>query len=657
MYQRLLFVICLCASALACSGGSSSPSDSGVPDAMPDAFIGDATALFQVPKGAPPPDGFYALPYPNNIRVDDVTGLIDLGDHLRPTQILGEYIDAVAAKVRGFSLSAPGFFRFDNPIDPSSLPADPPSSVAAAASVYLVCVDANSPDYGTRVPLRLRFEPVNGEAIGRNWLAVLPYPGFVLRNTTTYAMVVTNRVRATDGSAVKASADFSAIAADTTPADSSLARAQLKYAPLWAWLDEAGGDERADVVAAAVFTTQNAIELMGKIREVVWTLDPPSPRDIEWQREDDDFIMYDGVYDAPNFQVGLPPYLQAPNGEIVTDGQTGMPVIQRWEELRFSFSIPKGPMPKNGWPVVLYQHGTGGSFHTYRNNGSAKRLGQEGLAVLAIDQVLHGPRNPGGVPDVHFFNFANPDAARNNTLQGALDNYQLLRLALNFDYTERHPGGRTIRFDPDRIYFFGHSQGGLTGPSFLAHEPLVKGAILSGAGALLYLSLLNKTEPIDIAGIVGAFIRDFPLDEFNPFLGMLQNYLDISDPGSYARLISTEPLPGIERKHLFHSEGLTDRFTPVPAIEAFAVSLGSHLVEPVLQDIEGLRLRGREPLTAPVTGNQDGITNVLLQYNEESGSDGHFVLFDIEAAKIQSAKFLGTLANTGTATLVTPETD
>jgi len=639
----------------ACSGGAGS-SDSGASDGAPDAYVGEATALFEVPRSEPPPDGFYALPYPNNIRVDDTTGLIDLSDHLRPTPILEEYIDAVAANVHGFSLSAPGFFRFDNPIDPTSLPDTPEASLTDTASVYLVNVDSESPDYGKRVPLRYRFEPVNGEAIGRNWLSVLPYPGFVLRNATTYALVLTNRVRATDGTAVERDADFDAIMATTMPAEAALARAQTIYAPLLTWLDQDGDDSRDDVVAAAVFTTQNAVALMGKIREVIWSMSPPKARSIQWLRAENGYDMYDGAYTAPNFQLGDTPYSLAPSGSIVTDENTGLPVVQRMEDLRLSFSIPGGQMPASGWPVVIYQHGTGGSYHTYRNNGTARRLAAEGLAVISTDQVLHGPRNPGGVPDVHFFNFGNPSAARYNTLQGALDNFSMLRLVLGFNYTERHPGGRTIRFDPDRIYFFGHSQGGLTGPPFLATEPLVKGAILSGAGALLYLSLLNKTEPIDIAGIVGAFIRDYPLDEFNPLLAMLQNYLDVSDPGCYARAITTEPLPGITRKNIFHTEGLIDHYTPVPAIEAFAVALGSDIVQPVLQEIPGQTLAGHTPLTAPVTDNQDGVTNVLLQY-QATTSDGHFVVFDVEAAQIQSAKFLGTLAQSGKATVVVPTTE
>jgi len=646
-------VLFACALALGCE----SPAGDDVPvaDAGPDAFVGPATALFEVPGDEPPPSGFYALPYPNDIRVDD-DGHIDLSDHVRPNDIIGEYIDVISGRQRGFSLSAACFFRFDAPIDPSSLPQSAEDSLAEAASVYLVNVDPESPRLGERLPVRLRFEHYAGETIGDDWLSVLPYPGFPMDESTTYAVVVTDRVRATDGSAVGVAADFATIAAEQAPTNAALARAQQIYAPLWAWLDEVGGDERSDVVSAAVFTTQSATGLLGLVRQVIWDeLPMPEPRDIVWLKNEYGYAWFEGVYDGPNFQTGEVPYMRMDQGgEIVLDEETGLPVIQRMEELRFSVSIPDGDVPENGFPIVLYAHGTGGSYKTFRNNGSARRLAAEGLAVIGIDQVLHGPRNPGATPEISFFNFQNPLAARYNTLQGALDDFQLVRLVLNFQYTERHPGGRTIRFDPDRIYFFGHSQGGLTGPPFLAHEPLVRGAILSGAGGLLYLSMIYKTEPVDIASIVAAFIRDYPLDEFNPVLALLQGWVDLSDAVAYAPLLVRRPLPGIDPKPIFQSEGFTDRYTPIQNIEGLATAIGGNLVEPVIQPVDGLALRGRETLSAPVTGNLDDTTAVLLQYHEASGSDGHFVVFDVPAAEKQSARFLGTLAQTGTATLVEP---
>ncbi len=610
---------------------------------------GAVSALFEVPGEAGPPSGFYALPYPNDILLDDVDGHIDLSDHPRPNDIIGQYVDIVQAHQRGFSVNAATFMRFDGLIDTASLPASAAESVTEGAAVYLVNVDPASAEYGQRTPAKYRFEHYAGEAIGENWLSVLPYPGFPLQEETRYALVATNRLRAIDASPVRVAADFATIAGAEVAAYPALARAQQVYAPLWSWLDEAGGDERADVVAAAVFTTQDATALLGAVREVIWDqVDAPVARSITLRDANDTYVFYEGVYDAPNFQSGDVPYMRE-GGEIVVDDDTGLPVIERMEELRFAVTIPAGEVPTDGWPIVLYAHGTGGDFSSFRSNGTAARFAAEGLAVIGIDQVLHGPRNPGTSPEIAFFNFQNPLAARYNTLQGALDNFQLVRLALGFDFADENGA---LRFDSERIYFFGHSQGGLTGPPFLAHEPLIDGAILSGAGGLLYLSMILKTEPLDITAIVGAFIRDWPLDEFNPILAILQGWVDLSDGVSYARYLAREPRPGITAKHIFQSEGFTDSYTPLANIEGLATAMGCSLVAPVIEPIEGLELRGLDTLTAPVAGNLAGTTAVLLQYAEEPGSDGHFVLFDIAAAQTQSARFLATLAATGTATVV-----
>lgn len=619
------------------------------PDAAPDAFVGGASALFEVPRpGQPPASGFYALPYPNDIRIDDDDGRIDLSDHIRPNAIIGEYLDVIAAEQRGFSINAALFVRFDNPIDDASLPATAEASLGGDASVYLVDVDADSPSRGQRVPLRFRFEHFAGESIGADWLSALPYPGFALGEQTTYALVVTRRLRATDGTAVGVPAEFAAIAADTVPDDPALARAQGLYQPLWDHLDEPGGDDRGDVVVASVFTTQDATSILGRVRRVVMDgAPPPKPRSITWLREEENLVWYDGIYDGPNFQEGEVPYMTRGGGFVFDAG--GDPIIQRMEALRFSFTVPSGAMPAAGWPVVIYSHGTGGNYHSFKAH--AALLADRGLAVVGIDQVLHGPRAPGASPEVSFFNLQNPLAVRYNTLQGALDNFQLVRLIRGFDFTERHPGGRTIRFDGERIYFFGHSQGGLTGPPFLAHEPDVDGAVLSGAGGLIYLSLLLKTEPVDIASIIRAFVRDYPLDEFNNLLALIQGWIDVPDPASYARYLVREPRAGVGAKHVFQTEGFTDRFTPLPSIEALATAIGTHQVGPVIEPIEGLSLRGLDVLSAPVAGNQGGVTSVLLQYAERSGSDGHFVVFDVPAAEAQLAGFLGSLAADGVATV------
>jgi hypothetical protein len=93
-------------------------------------------------------------------------------------------------------------------------------------------------------------------------------------------------------------------------------------------------------------------------------------------------------------------------------------------------------------------------------------------------------------------------------------------------------------------------------------------------------------------------------------------------------------------------------------IEAFAVAIGGDIVElPDQKDLEGLTaptLRGRAIKKAPITNNVGSVTAVVAQYKQAGSSDGHFVVFDVGSARKQSSQFLGSLASTGQATVVSP---
>src|SRR5690606_24190235 len=124
-----------------------------------------------------------------------------------------------------------------------------------------------------------------------------------------HALVVTSRLLATDGSAVATPPDLAAVMLDGDDADPAVARARRIYAPLRAWLDEPGDDERDDVVAAAVFTTQDATSLLERVREVIWAEVPaPTARDVQRLGDGVNYHWFDGVYDGPNFQRGNPPF-------------------------------------------------------------------------------------------------------------------------------------------------------------------------------------------------------------------------------------------------------------------------------------------------------------------------------------------------------------
>jgi hypothetical protein len=610
---------------------------------------------------------FYDLPFPSDAHLK-ADGTIDFTLYKRTTNIVDSYIDTISAVEHGFGLSAGMFFRFDAPLDPASLPQAAADSLLASSSVFLVDVTPGSPTYDKRLPVRARFTAGAYEFIGVNWLGVIPIPGLPMREKTHYACVLTDGIHGTGGHAIRRAADFDAVVAKNAPSsgDAKIAAAAKAYAPFVAWL-AAHPDVAPHVVNAAVFTTADETPIMKKLRDAVYAQAPaPTLENLQYDGEDKAGVdqLYEGTYAGPNFQTGTPPYSTS-GGQIIF-GSDGTPKVDHMETaLRFAMTIPEGTMPANGWPVVIYQHGTGGNYMDFVGDGSgataANVTAGDGsliaqMAMVSTDQVLHGTRSPPGTDyDIAFFNFQNPYAVHDNPHQGALDGFSVVRLLHSIDVAAAPSTGQHIKFDLDRIYFKGHSQGGLTGPLFLAAEPEVKGAILSGAGGDLVYSILYKTQPVNIPNLVQLFFADH-VDEFHPFLNLIQDYFDDADPVTYGRLIFQEPIAGNAPKSIFQSLGIVDHYAPYENIEALSLAIGNQPEGPMLQPIDNLALTsltwGMPPTMNNVAGGK--ATGVLLEYDATMGEDGHFVVFDEPNAANQANRFLATHAATGTSRLDPP---
>jgi pimeloyl-ACP methyl ester carboxylesterase len=217
---------------------------------------------------------------------------------------------------------------------------------------------------------------------------------------------------------------------------------------------------------------------------------------------------------------------------------------------------------------------------------------------------------------------------------------------------------RPIKLDPNHIVYFGHSQGCLTGPLFLAYEPLVRSAVLSGAGGDLIRSLLTKTQPLDIAGLTRLMLSDRDVGPMHPMLNLLQLYFDPIDVVNYGRALTFEPLPVGQTddeppepilagpNNVFMSYGRDDHYSTERTMIAFARSLGVHQLEPGSDcacldecdavDAAGLhrsacRIDGLLTTAAPVRANAwaagADFTAVLKLYLP-AGEDGHQVLFE-----------------------------
>jgi len=563
-----------------------------------------------------------------------------------------------------------------------------------APSVFLVKLSDGYPV----LPVQISLAKDRGQYMCNNAIGVGPLDGVPLERGTTYAAVVTTALRDIRDDPPMLDRDFVYILAN----HGLSGQVEQATEPLRAWLqaegpagcraavmakalDEQGNIDQSlidcSIAAAAVFTTDDPSAIGAKLYEVVQGLPAPSFNSdaFECQTAGVRYICHGkllaggviesrdcpaapsavfheihGTYDGPRFQEGDRPYLTSDDGGAFNLDAGGNPEPVGIEKMCYALTIPKsGTMPAAGWPVLIYGHGTGGNYHSFAGKTELMQmLSDLGFAVIGFDNVMHGPRqdpNPdepsAWLPDLWqedpgqlYFNVINARAARDNSLQGSADLMYLTRL-VGRDFPT--VAGVDTKLDPNQIYYFGHSQGTTILAPYLVHEDKIQAAILSGAGAELVLSILNKTKPINVAQVVGSLFGDMGVTRIHPMMGLLAILFGPADLVAYAdRMVINQ---GRDPRPLLMFSGVDDSYTPYPTQEALIRSMGIPVLNPPEMLLEDIPVVNPPVTDVNIHGVAAGVPAAAVQYQPVAGSDGHFVLFDHAAAQTVMRKFLSSV--------------
>jgi len=579
---------------------------------------------------------FFDAPFPNDLRRTPSGGLDMSGFPGRDDQpLIEQYTTIMEQSLDGAGTTAPITFRFKDPLDTSELP-KPLGTLYPSSAVFLLDVDPDSPDFGTRIPVEWDFQEEKTTFQPENLLTLAPLPGIPLRPGTTYAAGVTTKIAG-------AHEAFPAVF-EEGHADHAL------YADLQAALFE-DGTPVEDVAIATVFTTQDPVEETAVIaRHIQADLGIQDlGQELVLIDAGNYFARFEGELSLPVWQHGERPYASEGGAFIVNDG---VPEIYAWERVRFTLTVPLDQdMPAGGWPVVLYAHGTGGDWASCCSDPSrqsqAARAGEAGLAMLGFSQPLHGDRKTSDTnEELHTFNYFNPDAARANFRQGALDIVYLAHVLAGQSHAFTFEG-EGIATDPDQVLFMGHSQGGITGAialPFIGED--IRGAVLSGAGGGLSLSMVyRKQGGLDIEMLITEvleFSPDEDLDPLHPVAGLLQTLAENTDSANYAPYwfkrrtwFTGPPVP------VLMFEGMEDLHTPPITSEALAAAAGVPVMEPSVSVNDANRVLGIGTAVAPASWNvetrEGGVTTAgLAQYDDQD----HFAIHDLAAAQRLYRDFL-----------------
>ncbi len=263
------------------------------------------------------------------------------------------------------------------------------------------------------------------------------------------------------------------------------------------------------------------------------------------------------------------------------------------------------------------------------------------------------------------FNLTNMVALRDNIRQSAVELVLLAHVleAVTVDASgcpEVEAAGE-VSFDLETLVLMGHSMGATIAPLVLALEPRYRAVVLSGAGASWIENLMYKQSPLVVRDAAELMLNYEPgaLHRHDPALSVMQWAADSADPLSYLRHVIRETV-GREPVQVLMLQGIVDTYIMPPIANAMSLGLGLDLAgdsldagHPDLADFAPLApqlgLVGAGTVALPVEGNRaDGaVTAVVVQHPEGGIEDGHEVVFQTDAPKVQYQCFLKTFRETG----------
>lgn len=617
------------------------------------------------------PSHFYAAPFPSDHRL--MNGRVDLSGFPNPDAI--PFTDGMLALLDGvadgFGQSSGIFFSATAALDDSTLPASLEASVAADASLYLLAVDPDSPDHGTRIPVTVRFHEDGGPFGADNLLSLVPLQGVPLYPRTTYAAVVTDAVHDHAGKPLSQPAALRDLAADPDVLGPSYALASQALADAGVVFDR--------VVGLAAFTTWDAGEGLHAMLDAARTLDTPAPG--AWAQTDlfDDYCVYQTTLDMPVYQAGEPPYQDSGGGVVFEDG---VPQLDRYETARVVVTIPRAAAPPSGWPTALMSRTGGGGDRplvdrgvrdaagevAIAGSGPALHFTRAGFAGVSVDGPHGGIRNiSDGDEQFLIFNVGNPSAMRDNVRQSALELALMADVITNIQIdTADCPGADALsRLDTGTLALMGHSMGATISPLTAAIEPRYGALVLSGAGGSWIENIVHKQSPVAVRPLAEVILyypgKQRQLHEHDPVLSLLQWAGEPADPPVYAaalRRAGTSP-------HVLMLQGIVDTYILPPIANATSLAFGLDLAGPALDadhpDLATfsplaplLPFSGRSHIDLPAADNASGHTAVVVQHEEDPIEDGHEVVFQTDPPKHQYRCFLESFRSSTPTVVDTP---
>lgn len=545
------------------------------------------------------------LPYPSDVflRAGSQTGGSDAGHrhiafpaHVLPASFKGVRLEPGLFENRdGFSPATPILAYFPTRLSAQNLPslARPEDSLKHTSPVQLFVADT-----GQRVPL---FAELDGNAQPTERQALIIHPLVRLRPKTRYIVALWD-LKDQAGQPVAPLSGFAAILSGDVQPGSVRAALAARYKAMFSWLQTQGlATERLQL--AWDFTTGDDQQLTGRLvamrdralADLVPT-DPPTPKPplVKIDRVDPMpksplLRQVVGTFSATTFLSVNP---EGQPHRLALDG-AGQPVAQGAFRFPLVVHIPRcAASARSPLPVMIYGHGLFGSALSEMDTSYHRELVERLCMVQVGTNWIGLSEDDKMLVAGEVMSDFNKLAVVTDRLQQAQINAavlaKLVRSGVLGALPELQVGGRPV-IDPERVFYYGISNGGIMGLSFLALSPDVQRGALCVPGGFFSLMLWRSSNFEKLLPLLAANYQD-PLER-QVLVALSQHLWDYTDPATYAPTILQGGLAGTRpSKRVLYQEGLGDAQVPNVATQKMVRTLGIPLLRTPVETPWGIPL-------------------------------------------------------------------
>jgi hypothetical protein len=539
------------------------------------------------------------LPWPSAAflrEADTVTGVaLDLPADAMPVNTDGVAVSPAAFnRMDGFAPSGAMMVAFPSGVSAEGLPGpdEAEASLAADAPIVVLAVDT-----GERLPY---FAEIDANALFPEDRMLLIRPLVRMRPATRYAVAIRSAVKAADGGALPVPPGFQAILDGRVSAHPRLERLAPRYDAIFDALD-AAGVAREDLVLAWDFVTASDEHLTADLLD----MRAQAQAAMGENGASLTFTATEQVVDSPLVARFLTGTFQSPNfltsgedvGSVLVRDADGRPAQDGLRDARFAALVPACTAEATeARPVLIFGHGLFGSGEGALQDPSLHALANQECVVLVAGDFIGLTSRQLEVVTGAAANLDHAPRITEKLAQSVIDFMALAQIVRGpmaadplFQLQDR------AVMDPERVYYFGASLGGIMGLVVMAYDPSLPRGVLGVPGGAWSL-LLERSFAWQTLQLVArnAYAGAFDYQMVSALLGL---YFEPYDAITTAARIVEDPLPGTGAKKVLLYQAIGDSLVSNLATEMVARTMGLPVIAPSVR-VPGGMVVEPAPLTS-----------------------------------------------------------